>query len=76
MHIPALKNNLLAMLFLTRKRGFNVYIGSDTMQFDIHGQTLFTARITKDGIGYLNGHTIDISKNIYKSSSLPLDLSL
>ena len=46
LHIPALKNNLLAMLFLTKKRGFNVYIGSDTMQFDIHGQTLFTARIT------------------------------
>ena len=76
LHVPALKNNLLAVLFLTRKRGFNIHIGSDTMQFDIHGQTLFTARITKNGIGYLNGHTIDISENVYKSSTLPMDLSL
>ena len=80
LHVPALKNNLLAVLFLTRKRGFNVHIGSDTMQFDIHGQTLFTARITKDGIGYLNGHTIcDKSESVYvvgSGSTLPLDLDL
>ena len=46
------------------------------MLFRFTGAEYYTAKITNNSIGYLNGSTIDISKNIYKSSILPFNLSL
>ena len=76
LHVPALRNNLLAVLYLTRFKGFTVHISSHAMKFIRNDTTLFTATINSEGIGYLNGSTIDISENVQLVSTLPLDLTL
>ena len=37
---------------------------------------MFTATINSEGIGYLDGSTVDISENVQLVSTLPLDLTL
>jgi transposase InsO family protein len=76
LHVPALQNNLLAVLYLTRFKGFTVHISSHSIEFTRNDTTLFTASINSEGIGYLNGSTIDISENVQLASTLPLDLNL
>ena len=76
LHVPALRNNLLAVLYLTRFKGFTVQINSQSMDFIRNDTTLFTASINSDGIGYLNGSTIDNSESAQLASTLPLDLTL
>ena len=76
LHIPALRNNLLAVLYLTRFKNFTVHITSHSMNFIRDNTTLFTATISSENIGYLDGSTIDISENVQLVSTLPLDLTL
>jgi hypothetical protein len=76
LHVPALRNNLLAVLYLTKHKNFHVHISSDHIDFERNENVLFTASINEDNIGYLNGHTIDIEENVHLVSTLPLDLSL
>lgn len=76
LHVPDLCNNLLAVLYLTCQKGFNVHILSDRMEFHRQGSLLFTASVTDNGIGYLNGSTVDIFENVHLASTLPLDLIL
>ena len=76
LHVPALENNLLAVLYLTRQKSFEVHITFDTMAFSRNGTVLFTATIDNNNVGYLNGTTLDSTEQVHVSSTLPLDLSL
>jgi gag-polypeptide of LTR copia-type/Integrase core domain/GAG-pre-integrase domain len=76
LHVPALENNLLAVLYLTRQKNFEVHITFDTMAFSRNGTVLFTATIDKNNVGYLNGTTLSSTEQVNMSSTLPLDLSL
>jgi len=76
LHVPALRNNLLAVLYLTKRKSLNVHISGDHMEFERDGSVLFTATINNDNVGYLNGHTVDINESVQLVSTLPLDLSL
>ena len=77
LHVPALCNMLLAVLHLTKYKGIDVLISKSKMSFiDQHKNTLFTATIGKDEIGYLDGFTIDNMEKAHLVSTLPLDLSL
>jgi hypothetical protein len=76
LHVPALRNNLLAVLYLTKHKGFSVHITGDHIEFARNGSVLFTATINENNVGYLNGHTIDGNEYVHFASTLPLDLSL
>ena len=76
LHVPALENNLLAVLYLTRQKGFEVHINFDTIAFSRNGTVLFTATIDDHNVGYLNGTTLNSSEQVHMSSTLPLDLVL
>jgi len=76
LHVPALRNNLLAVLYLTKNKGIDVHILHDTMKFSKQNTLLFTATIDDDNIGYLDGSTVDIMENVHLASTLPFELSL
>src|ERR671929_620035 len=76
LHVPALRNNLLAVLYLTKHKSFDVHISGDNIDFERNKTVLFTASINNDNIGYLNGSTIDLNESVHLASTLPLDLSL
>ena len=76
LHVPSLRNNLLAVLYLTRFKGFTVHIFGHSMNFIRNDTVLFTATINSEGIGYLDGSTIDNSERVQLASTLPLDLTL
>ena len=77
LHVPALHNNLLSVLYLTHHKGFNVHISAKIMKFYYHGNVLFTASITGQNVGYLDGKTlVNKMENVHTSCTLPLDLSL
>jgi len=77
LHVPQLQNNLLAVLFLTKHRGYNIHIDADYLHFRQSSRVLFTASITSQNAAFLDGITVPAcldSANL--SSTLPLDLSL
>ena len=76
LHVPLLKNNLLAVLYLTRYKEFNVLISKHSMVFKRNKEVLFTASISDTDVGYLDGNTIDCFENVHLASTLPLDLTL
>jgi hypothetical protein len=76
LHVPALRNNLLAVLYLTKYKGVDVHISRDKMDFLEKKTLLFRATINDDDVGYLDGSTVDIMENVHLASTLPLDLSL
>jgi len=77
LYVPGLRNNLLAVLYLTKYKGIDVFISQSTMEFrDSNKTTRFTATINSNGVGYLDGFTIDNSEQAQLTSTLPLDLSL
>ncbi|KAJ3847165.1 hypothetical protein EV368DRAFT_20468, partial [Lentinula lateritia] len=57
LHVPALNNNLLSVLYLTKHKGFTVHILRDTMKFLLNGSVLFTATVNNKSVGYLDGLT-------------------
>ena len=76
LYVPLLKNNLLAVLYLTSEQGFNVHITNSTMNFSRAGEVLFTATINKDRVGYLNGATLDVEEKLSLASTVPRNLDL
>jgi len=80
LHLPALQNNLLSVLYLTRMKDFQVLINNQSMQFERHGILLFTASL-QGNLAYLDGTTLcSPSQSALASSSslslLPLTLDL
>ena len=59
LHVPLLQNNLLSVLFLTKHRGFNVWIDHDAMHFIRKEETLFVAKVDDTKPAYLAGSTVD-----------------
>ena len=79
LHVPALKNNLLSVLYLTKYKGIDVHISKSKMSFlDQNNHLLFTATIGNDDTGYLDGYTVLDTEHAHlvSISTLPLDLSL
>ena len=78
LHVPALRNNLLAVLYLTKRKEIDVHISRDKMNFyNKKHQLLFRATMQDDdNVAYLDGFTVDIMENVHLASTLPLDLSL
>ena len=76
LHVPALRNNLLAVLYLTKYKEIDVHISGNKMNFLDKKSWLFSATINNDDIAYLDGSTVDIMENVHLASTLPLDLSL
>ena len=57
LHVPDLQNNLLVVLHLTIKHDFMVQIVNRSLLFKQNGRLMFTAMV-QDGVGYLNGKTV------------------
>ena len=75
LHVPDLRSNLLSCLYLTRNKGFTIFISSHTMVFSQDKLTLFTASIDSTNSAVLNGSTI-ACETAFPVSTLPADLSL
>ena len=79
LHVPALRNNLFSVLFLSMHRDFAINIHKDTISFKLAGKTLFYAKVhPSSNAAYLQGTTIPISEsaNLSSSATLPMDLEL
>ena len=80
LHVPARRNNLLSVLFLTKCRDFAVTISSARIDFAHNGRTLFCAPISEHNTAHLSGITIPAplspSECTAISSTLALDESL
>ena len=76
LHVPALQNNLLSVLYLTSKRGFRVVIEGRAMEFYHKGSLLFTAT-QQQQLAYLDGFThLSHTQSALSASLLPLTLDL
>ena len=76
LHVPALQNNLLSVLYLTTKQHFRVVIDEGVMSFERNGQLLFTASV-QGQLAYLDGTTsLSPSHSAHSASLLPLTLGL
>lgn len=76
LHVPALRNNLLAILFLTRQRNFNISINGDVMRFYHQRKLRFIASINDHNAAFLDGTTVSAPELANSASTLPLDISL
>ena len=73
LHVPALQNNLLSVLYLSSKQGFRIVIDKLLMRFERDGQLLFTAT-QKGKLAYLDGTTVRNSGHSALVSSPPSSL--
>lgn len=72
LHVPALQNNLLSCLFLTKHKGFEILINATHMDFKRKGKTLFCAPISDNSSASLEGHTIPNQETANWASTLPM----
>ena len=57
LHVPDLGSNLLSLFQLTRK-GYKIILENDKVLFTNQGELHFTATVTANNVGYLDGHVI------------------
>ena len=79
LHVPALRNNLFSVLFLSMHKDFTIHIHKDTINFNMGNKVLFSAKVDpSSNAAYLQGTTIPISEsaNLSSSTTLPMDLEL
>ena len=76
LHVPALQNNLLAVLHLTEQKQFKVHIRKGLMEFRRFGQLLFVASVNSHNTGYLNGEVLPAVEYVKLVTTLPVDLTL
>ena len=76
LHVPALRNNLLSVLYLTRQKQFIVTIVHDRITFSQSGSLLFTASVNTHNTALLDGSTIPVSESVNFSSTCVMDISL
>ena len=78
LHVPALKTNLLSVLYLVRMHSFHVHIHDAVIDFKLHGKLAFCAPIDSNHSAFLAGDVLP--PNSFEiaaiASTLPLDLSL
>ena len=76
LHVPALRSNLLSVLYLTRQKEYKVIIQRDTMQFYRHRQLLFTATVNSNNAAFLDGQIVPLSDFAGKVSTCNADETL
>ena len=80
LHVPALRNNLLSVLFLARQHHLSIHIERDSIKFLQHNQLLFCAPINDHNTAFLDGTIIppslEASAFSRLSTIIPLDYSL
>ena len=58
LHVPAIKSNLLSVIFLTTARDYVVWLEKSTVTFSQGGDVLFTATVRPNlGLAFLDGTT-------------------
>src|ERR1700761_4007116 len=75
LHVPALRNNLFSVLYLTRFKGFYVTISKNCISFkrdSIH----FTASVGNSNIAVLDGFVVPMQQFAGLVSTCPLDATL
>jgi hypothetical protein len=70
LHVPSLADNLLSVLNLTRRHGFNVMIERDRMCFRHSGRTVFMASVGASNVALLSGSVCSASANLASSASV------
>jgi transposase InsO family protein len=75
LHVPALQNNLLAVLYLTTHHGFSVNIVRDQISFTQDGKLRFCATV-QNGIGFLTGDTVPNPEHALATPSPVVDRPL
>ena len=81
LHVPQLGSNLLSLFHLTRLKGYEIGVKNDCVHFTHSGELHFTATITQNNVGYLDGHAIvpqqaQTAETALYTSTCPLDLTL
>jgi hypothetical protein len=76
LHVPALRNNLLSVLYLSRQKGYHILIKDSAMQFRRDGRFIFSATVDNSNAASLDGHIIPVQQFSGLATTLPLDLSL
>lgn len=72
---PDLKSNLISVLSMVQKHGYEIRINSVQMEFYRKGILEMTARIDQNCVAYLNGRVLT-TENAHSASTCPLDRSL
>ena len=76
LHVPALKNNLLSVLYLTKNKEYIVTITKDKMLFRRHNKTLFTATVNARFTGILDGAVVPMTQYANLAHTILLDYAL
>lgn len=76
LHVPALYNNLLSVLYLTHQKSYTVTIRDDFMCFVRNGTLLFIATVNCHNAAHLDGQIVPMTKFSGMVSTCPLDLTL
>ena len=76
LHVPALKNNLLSILYLTKNKEYIVTITKDKMLFRRHNKTLFTATVNARFTGILDGAVVPMTQYANLAHTVLLDYAL
>ena len=76
LHVPSLRSNLLSVLYLTRKKQYNVFINSACIAFKLQNRLLFTATINSNNAAHLDGQVVPPSEFAGRVSTCALDQTL
>jgi hypothetical protein len=78
LYVPALKNNLLSVFYLTMYRNFRLFPAGDSVKFIRDRNVLFETKVNMSNCAFLQRDTISLEEHVNLSSSttLPLDISL
>ncbi len=60
LHVPMLKNNLFAQLYLKKHKHFEIHINSKQMDFQCGSSTLFCALVHSDNCAYQLNHFLSL----------------
>jgi len=77
LHVPQLRNNLVAVLYLTRRSSIDVHINASCMSFSrSKGPPLFIATIDEHNAAFLDGVTEPITEYASPATTVPLEIAL
>ena len=76
LHVPALQNNLLSVLYLTQNKGYTVVIKPNKLFFYHNKALLCTATVNSQNAAHLDGNVVPVLQYAGIVSTCPLDLTL
>ena len=74
LHVPGLRSNLLAVLYLSKHKGYTITINNTSIKFSQSGTLLFTATINSRNAAFLDGEVVFEVAGV--ASTCPMDLAL